>query len=85
MLLASFKILVSYGRLIHWSDIICALLGLRANKLYPNFKKICFFQVKCLLTVPNTDDGKPLVLSFSGCHDDDEAVLRWSREKDEVS
>ena len=30
-------------------------------------------------------EGKPLVLSFSGCHSDDEAVLKWSREKDEVS
>ncbi|XP_076454498.1 uncharacterized protein LOC143289420 [Babylonia areolata] len=44
--------------------------------------KISDKPVKCLLLY--THESKPLVLSFSGCHNDDEAVLKWSREKDEM-
>ncbi|XP_025114538.1 uncharacterized protein LOC112576362 isoform X3 [Pomacea canaliculata] len=44
--------------------------------------KISDKPVKCLLLYKF--EGKPLVLSFSGCHCDDEAVLKWSREKDQM-
>ncbi|KAL8575677.1 hypothetical protein ACOMHN_055866 [Nucella lapillus] len=44
--------------------------------------KISDKPVKCLLLY--THESKPLLLSFSGCHNDDEAVLKWSREKDEM-
>ena len=35
LLLASFRILSAMDASLKWSDIICALLGLSASRLYP--------------------------------------------------